>query len=37
MGDSSEYEIGQIIGVHLAAASVSKIATLLGVLRAAVI
>ena len=36
MGDSSEFQRGQIVGVHLAGASVSKMATLLGVSRAAV-
>jgi hypothetical protein len=33
MGDLSNFEKGQIVGVHLAGASVIKTATLLGVLR----
>jgi IS30 family transposase len=36
MGDLSDFERGQIIGVHLAGASVTKTATLLDVLRATV-
>jgi IS30 family transposase len=36
MGDLSNFERGQIVGVHLAGSSVSKTATLLGVLRATV-
>jgi predicted transcriptional regulator len=36
MGDLSDFERGQIIGAHLAGASVTKTATLLGVLRATV-
>jgi predicted transcriptional regulator len=35
MGDLSDFEIGQITGEHLAGASVKRIATLLGVSRAA--
>jgi hypothetical protein len=34
MGDLSDYEGGQIIGAHLAGASVTKTAILLGVFRA---
>jgi len=36
MGDFSDFQRGQIVGVHLAGASVTKMATLLGVSRAAV-
>jgi hypothetical protein len=36
MGDLTNFERGQIIGAHLAAAFVTKNATLLGVLRARV-
>jgi hypothetical protein len=36
MGDLSNFERRQNVGVHLAAASVMKTATLLGVLRATV-
>jgi hypothetical protein len=36
MGDLSNFERGQIVGVCLAGASVTKIATLLDVLRATV-
>jgi hypothetical protein len=36
MGDFSDFHRGQIVGVHLAGASVTKMATLLGVSRAAV-
>jgi predicted transcriptional regulator len=36
MGDLSDFETGQSIGVHLAGASVIKIATLLDVSRATV-
>jgi len=36
MGDLSDFQKGQIVGVHLAGASVTKMATLLGVSRAAV-
>jgi len=36
MRDSSEFQRGRIVGVHLAGASVTKMATLLGVFRAAV-
>jgi hypothetical protein len=36
MGDLSDFQRGQIIGGRLAAASVTKPATLLGVSRAAV-
>jgi transposase len=36
MGDLPDFERGQIVGVHLAGASVTKTATLLGVLRATV-
>jgi hypothetical protein len=31
MGDLSDFQGGQIVGVHLAGASVTKLATLLGV------
>jgi NADH:ubiquinone oxidoreductase subunit E len=36
MGEMSHFQRGQIIGSHLAIASVSKMATLLGVSRTAV-
>jgi predicted transcriptional regulator len=36
MGDMSDFQRGQIVGVHLAGESVTKIRTLLGVSRAAV-
>ena len=36
MGDFSDFKGRQIVGVHLSGASVIKIATLLGVSRAAV-
>jgi len=36
MGDFSDFQSGQIVGAHLAGASVTKMATLLGVSRAAV-
>jgi IS30 family transposase len=36
MGDLSDFERGQIIDVHLAGASVTKISTLLGVPRVGV-
>jgi len=36
MGDLSDFQRGQIVGVHLAGASVNKMATLLGVSRTAV-
>jgi len=36
MGGVSDFQRGQIVGVHLAGASVTKITTLLGVSRAAV-
>jgi len=36
MGDFSDFQRGQSVGVHLAGASVSKTATLLGASRAAV-
>jgi DNA-binding transcriptional regulator YdaS (Cro superfamily) len=36
MGDFSDYQRGEIIGAHLAVASVTKMATLLGVSRTAV-
>jgi len=36
MGDFSDFQRGQVFGVHLTGASVSKTATLLGVSRAAV-
>jgi hypothetical protein len=36
MGDLSNFESGQIVGVHLAGASVIKTATLLGASRATV-
>jgi transposase len=36
MADLSNFERGQIVGVHLTGASVIKTATLLGVLRATV-
>jgi biotin operon repressor len=36
MGDFSNFQSGQIVGAHLAGASVTKMATLLGVSRAAV-
>jgi UDP-N-acetylglucosamine enolpyruvyl transferase len=36
MGDLSNFEKGQIIGTHLAGASVTKTDTLLGLLRATI-
>jgi predicted transcriptional regulator len=36
MGDFSDFQRGQIVGAHLAGASVAKMATLLCVSRAAV-
>ena len=36
MGDLSDFQGGQIVGAHLAGVSVTKLATLLGVSRAAV-
>jgi len=36
MGDFSDFQRGQIVGVHLAGASVNKTATLLGGSKAAV-
>jgi len=36
MGEFSDFQRGHIVGVHLAAVSVTKMATLLGVSRAAV-
>jgi transposase len=36
MGDFSDFQTGQFVGAHLAGASVTKMATLLGVPRAAV-
>jgi NADH:ubiquinone oxidoreductase subunit E len=36
MGDLSDFQTGQIVGAHLDEASVTKTATLLGVLREAV-
>ena len=36
MGDLSDFQSGQMVGAHLAGASVTKTATLLGVSRAAV-
>jgi len=36
MGDFSDFQRGQIVGVRLAGASVTKMATLLGVSKAAV-
>jgi len=36
MGDFSGFQRGQIVGVHLAGASLTKTATLLGVSRVAV-
>jgi predicted transcriptional regulator len=36
MGDFSNFEIGQLLGAHLAVASVIRTATLLGVSRATV-
>lgn len=36
MGDLSYFQTGQIVGARLARASLSKLATLLGVSRAAV-
>jgi IS30 family transposase len=36
MGDLSNFERGQIVGAHLAGASVTKTATLLGVSRVTV-
>jgi hypothetical protein len=36
MGDLSDFEIRQIVGVHLAGTSVTKTATLLSVLRVTV-
>jgi hypothetical protein len=36
MGDLSDFQRGQIVGVHLAGASVNKMATLLGISRAVV-
>jgi len=36
MGDLSDFQRGQIVGAHLAGASVTKTGTLLGVSRAAV-
>jgi len=36
MGDFSDFQRGQIVGARLAGASVTKMATLLGVSRAAV-
>jgi IS30 family transposase len=36
MGDLSDFERGQIVGARLAGASVTEIATLLGVMKATV-
>ena len=36
MGDFSDFQKGRIVGVHLAGASVTRTATLLGVSKAAV-
>jgi predicted transcriptional regulator len=36
LGDFADFEIGQIVGVRIAGASVTKTATLLGVSRATV-
>jgi hypothetical protein len=36
MGDLSDFQRGQIVGVHLAGAFVTKTGTLLGVSRAAI-
>jgi predicted transcriptional regulator len=36
MGDLSDFQRGQIVGAHIAGASVTKMATLLGVSRTAV-
>jgi hypothetical protein len=36
MGDLSDFDRGQIVGVHLAGVCVTKTATLLGVLRVTV-
>jgi len=36
MGDMSDFHRGHIVGARLAAASISKLATLLGVSRAAI-
>ena len=36
MGDFSDFQRGEIVGAHLAGAFVAKMATLLGVFRAAV-
>jgi len=36
MGDFSDFQRGQIVGVRLTGASITKLATLLGVSRAAI-